>query len=101
MKLDETRILIREADLDSIIQRLESIMKFLEENGNRKESQKKISLSTEEASAYLNVSRTEIYRLTKSGKLSYSKVGGRRRFSIPELDKYLEGIHFSSLDSIF
>lgn len=102
MKLDETNTMVRESDIELILRKLENINQLLEGKvGSLMNSRRNDSLlSTEQACAYLEVSRTEIYRITKKGSLAYTKRGGRRFYSIEELDKFKEGVYYPAVKSI-
>jgi excisionase family DNA binding protein len=47
-------------------------------------------LTTEEARAYLRLSRNTFYRLAARGKLRVIRVGGVLRVRLSELEKYLD-----------
>lgn len=51
---------------------------------------KEVMLSLNEASAYLSVGRTTLYKFMDEGQLGYVKIGGNRRIMLSELDRFLK-----------
>jgi excisionase family DNA binding protein len=93
---------IRPGDVDLILRKLDNLKTLIEDQASKRmlDSQKRAKLNTDQTQKYLGISRTALYRLTAEGKIPYTKVGGRRRFQISDLDKYLEGEYHAELPSI-
>ncbi|OIP00962.1 MAG: hypothetical protein AUJ98_06145 [Bacteroidetes bacterium CG2_30_33_31] len=93
MKLEGKNIPIKEGDIEMILRKLDNLKTILENQvGKRRiDINKKTLLGTDQAANYLGISRTELYRLTGKGKISFTKIGGRRKYTLADLDKYLEG----------
>lgn len=49
-------------------------------------------LDVKSAADYLSLSRSKLYQLIESGKISSIKIGGRRLFDVMELDEFVEDI---------
>jgi excisionase family DNA binding protein len=47
-------------------------------------------LTTKDVMAYLNISRTKLWELTKNGEIPAFKVGGEFRYKAAEILDYLE-----------
>lgn len=102
MNFETGKILVREEDLNLVIAKLDNIKTLLEKKGFKQKEDVEVEplFSIEQTSHYLGLSRTELYRLTRKGKLSFTKVGGRRKYSKSDLDKYLNGTFYPAQNSI-
>ena len=83
--------------MDDIIQRLDRIESLLEsQNLIRKEV-----LNLSEASQYLELSHSHLYKLTSSGSIPHYKPNGKKLyFNRAELDQWLQRNRQSSTDEI-
>ncbi len=72
----------------------QTVYNVLEEFQNRKKP--KENLNKKEAAEYLRISASSIDRKIKSGKIAFSKLGGRVVFKKSDLDKYRDANQSSS-----
>lgn len=102
MKLEEQKTSILSADVAMIMRKLDNIKTLLEKQASVRKIaiQDKALLGTEQASAYLNISRTALYRLTAKGEIPFVKIGGRRKYYLNDLDTYLKGEYIPIQPSI-
>jgi excisionase family DNA binding protein len=49
-------------------------------------------ISTDELSRYLKISKPSVYRLINKRAFPFYKVGGKLRFSLSDIEKYLESV---------
>ncbi len=49
-------------------------------------------ISTDELSRYLKISKPSVYRLINKRVFPFYKVGGKLRFSLSDIEKYLESV---------
>lgn len=80
-------------ELKTINQRLTYIDNKLK---NLTPSQQKEILSLKEASEYLSLSKSYLYKLTSVGKLGFYKTGKKIYFKREQLDEYLTRKYFKS-----
>jgi len=78
-------------ELKTIHQRLIDI-----DNKLKNPSQQKKILSLKEASEYLSLSKSSLYKLTSVGKLGFYKTGKKIYFKREQLDEYLTRKYFKS-----
>ncbi len=53
-------------------------------------------LSAEEVAQYLQVGKNAVYQLAKSGKLSSYHIGRKKRFTLEDVEAYMESMHKTS-----
>lgn len=47
-------------------------------------------LTISELCAWLQVDRTTVYRLARQGRIPYIRVGGRYRFAVSDIERWLQ-----------
>lgn len=75
--------------LEEIIQKLDSIEEKLDNLEVSNPQPQKI-FEVEEAAGYLGISKDKLYKLWRSHKLGYVKVGRRKVCTIDQLEEYIE-----------
>ena len=82
--------------MDEIIERLENLQLLIESQG----IYKKEVLNSKEASQYLKLSRSHLYRLTSAGSIPHYRPNGKKfYFKRSELESWLLGYHITAQET--
>lgn len=96
------KISIPKADYEKIIDKvsqLEKEVEMLKEmNSHIPEIERYMDIKN--ASAFLGISRANLYRIMERGELGYTIIGRQRRLLIVDLEEYFERKRKQALDSI-
>ncbi len=56
--------------------------------------------SIEEVAAYLGIPKTSVYKMTSASTIPYLKLGGRVRFRKVDIDRWLDLLAVSNLETL-
>lgn len=96
------KISIPKADYEKIIDKVSQLEKEVEmlKEMNSLIPEIERYMDIKNASAFLGISRANLYRIMERGELGYTIIGRQRRLLIVDLEEYFERKRKQALDSI-
>lgn len=96
------KISIPKADYEKIIDKVSQLEKEVEKLKEMNSPIPEIEryMDIKNASAFLGISRANLYRIMERGEIGYTIIGRQRRLLIVDLEEYFERKRKQALDSI-
>ena len=98
----ENKISIPKVDYEKIIDKVSQLEKEVAKlkEMNNLIPDKERYMDIKNASAFLGISRANLYRIMERGEIGYTIIGRQRRLLIVDLEEYFERKRKQALDSI-